>query len=174
MKKKFSIMGMSCVACSSRIERVVSKISGVNFVNVNLMANYMVVDYDNSLVDAKKIIDKVISIGFGAKEYEYVNENIIASKKLKKRVIISFVFLILLMFLSMQHMLHYPIPSIFLDYRVMGIFQLILTIPILYINRSYFINGFKNLFTGSPNMDSLVAIGSFTAFIYSIVIVINI
>lgn len=167
-------MGMSCVACSSRIERVVSKISGVNFVNVNLMANYMVVDYDNSLVDAKKIIDKVISIGFGAKEYEYVNENIIASKKLKKRVIISFVFLILLMFLSMQHMLHYPIPSIFLDYRVMGISQLILTIPILYINRSYFINGFKNLFTGSPNMDSLVAIGSFTAFVYGIVIVIKI
>ena len=174
MKKKFSITGMSCVACSSRIERVVSKISGVNFVNVNLMANYMIVDYDSNLVDSNKIIEKVIGIGFGAKEYEYVNENIVASQKLKKRVIVSFIFLILLMFLSMQHMFNYPIPSIFFDYRVMGISQLILTVPILYINRDYFINGFKNLFTGSPNMDSLVAIGSFTAFVYGIFIVIQI
>jgi len=174
MKKKFSITGMSCVACSSRIERVIKKLSGVNSVNVNLMANYMVVDYDNSLVDAKKIIESVVNIGFGAKEYVYVNENIELSKKLKKRVIISFIFLTLLMFLSMQHMIGYPIPGIFLDYRVMGISQFILTIPILYINRSYFIKGFKNLFTGEPNMDSLVAIGSAASFIYSLVIVIQI
>lgn len=174
MKKKFSITGMSCVACSSRIERVVKKIPGVNVVNVNLMANYMVVDYDNSLVDAKKITQSVVNIGFGAKEYVYVNENIELSHKLKKRVIISFIFLILLMFLSMQHMIGYPIPDIFFDYKVMGISQLILTIPILYINRAYFIKGFKNLFTGEPNMDSLVAIGSAASFIYSLVVIIQI
>lgn len=173
MKKKFSITGMSCVACSSRIERVVSNMPGINFVNVNLMGNYMVVDYDESLVKDKNIIDKVIDIGFGARDYEYMNENVINSKKLKKRVIISFCFLIFLMFLSMQHMAHYPIPSVFLDYRVMGISQLILTIPILYINRAYFINGFRNLFKGEPNMDSLVAIGSFTAFIYGIAVVLE-
>lgn len=173
MKKKFSITGMSCVACSSRIERVIGKITGVNFVRVNLMSNFMVVEYDSSLVDASKIIDSVKKIGFGATEYVYANENIENSKKLKKRVIVSFIFLVLLMFLSMQHMIGYPIPSLFLDYRVMGLAQFILTIPILYINRAYFINGFKNLFTGEPNMDSLVAIGSSASFIYGIIVVIQ-
>ena len=174
MKKKISITGMSCVACSSRIERVVKKLHGVNFVNVNLMANYMIVDYDNSLINVKKIIESVVNIGFGAKEYVYADENIEISQKLKKRVIISFIFLIFLMFLSMQHMVGYPIPGVFLDYRVMGVSQLILTVPILYINRSYFMRGLKNLFTGEPNMDSLVSIGSGASFIYSLVVDIQI
>jgi len=174
MKKKFSVTGMSCVACSSRIERVVKKLPGVNLVNVNLMSNFMVVEYDSNLVDAKKIIESVVNIGFGAKEYVYVNENIEISKKLKKRVIISFVFLIFLMYLSMQHMANYKIPDIFLNYRVMGISQLILTLPILYINRSYFTKGLKNLFMKEPNMDSLVAIGSGASLIYSLVVVIQI
>ena len=174
MKKKFSISGMSCVACSSRIERVIAKISGVNSVNVNLMANYMIVDYDENLLSSEKIITAVKNIGFGAKEYEYINENVVLSKKLRNRVIISFIFLILLMFLSMQHMAKYPLPDIFLDARVMGISQLILTIPIIFINRVYFIKGLKNLFSRDPNMDSLVAIGSMSAFIYGVYVVIRI
>lgn len=171
MKEKFSIEGMTCVNCSSRIERVVGKQKGVNLVTVNLLGNYMVVEYNKDDISEDRIIEIVNNAGFKAKKYERGLQGDKEIKNLKKRVCISFIFLIFLMFLSMQHMLGYKLPDIFNNYLVMSFSQLVLTIPIIFVNRSYFIKGIKNLFSKEPNMDTLVAVGSGAAFIYGIFVI---
>ncbi len=172
MRKKYSIGGMSCSACSARIERVLRAKTGISGADVNLLANTMVVDFDENIITEKDVISAVEKAGFTANEYnpdtKRENENLKIYKDFKRRLIVSFAFLIPLMYLSMQHMFLYPIPEIFHNHLVMALSQLILTLPIIAVNFVYFARGFKNLFMGAPNMDTLIAVGSCASFIYGL------
>ena len=174
MKQDFDIQGMSCAACSSRIEKSVSKLEGIHQVNVNLLTNHMQVDYDESLLDNQKIIDCVVNAGYGAtlpqtKQVEIKKED--PALELKNRFIYSLVFMLPLFYVSMGHMMGLPLPSILLGHENALIFaftQFLLCLPVLIINKKYYTNGFKALFHGTPNMDSLIAIGSSASFAYGI------
>ncbi|MGN1114610.1 MAG: heavy metal translocating P-type ATPase [Oscillospiraceae bacterium] len=173
IKRKFNVTGMSCSACSAAVERSVRKLKGVTDVNVNLLQNTMEVKSNNSLSE-KEIITAVEHAGYSASIYGSKpkgNENSTADS-LKKRMIWSIVFLIPLFYICMGHMINLPLPHILTGHKNMMIFaltQLFLTLPIIIINRQYFISGFKKLIHLSPNMDSLIAIGSAAAGIESIV-----
>lgn len=168
MKLKFNVIGMSCAACSSNIEKTVSKLKGVRKVQVNLLKNNMVVEFNEDVINQKEIIKAVQKIGYDAnldKELKQINN----TKSMKKRVIISFVFLIPLMYVAMGHMVNLPMPKILHDNKlIFSITQLILVLPIVYVNRKYYKSGFKALIKRAPNMDSLIAIGSFASLIYGI------
>lgn len=185
MKKKFDVQGMTCSACSSHVEKAVSKLDGVKSCAVSLMTNTMLVDYDDSSITADGIIDAVKKSGYGAS----LSDNEKSLDKTKKiesnspifkaeenalltRVIASIVFMLVLMYVSMGHMVGLPLPS-FLSGTAnavsFALVQLLLTLPVLYINRSYFINGTNALFRRAPNMDTLIAIGSGASLIYGIV-----
>lgn len=174
MKQDFDIQGMSCAACSSRIEKSVSKLDGIKQVNVNLLTNHMQVDYDESLLNNQKIIDCVVNAGYGAtlpqtKQVEIKKED--PALELKNRFIYSLVFMLPLFYVSMGHMMGLPLPSILLGHENALIFaftQFLLCLPVLIINKKYYTNGFKALFHGTPNMDSLIAIGSSASFAYGI------
>lgn len=184
MKKvKFDIQGMTCSSCSSHVEKAVCKLEGAKNVNVNLLLNSMTVEYDEKLLNNDAITKAVIDAGYSAKvsnsetqkskknQENNENENII--KSMKKRLIMSIIFLIPLMVVAMHYML--PVPQIVKDIFhgtenaiIFSFTQLLLLLPIVYLNRNYFIIGFKRLFKGKPNMDSLIAIGSSSAIIYGI------
>ena len=178
MKQRFSVGGMYCAACSSRVQRAVSELQGVNSAEVNLIANSMTVEYDPTIQSFDSICEAVVKAGYTAGEYTYKSSHSEGnSKKLKKtlkRLITSFILLFILMYFSMQHMIGYPMPHIFHDEFVMAVTQLIITVPILILNFDYFTRGFKNLFKLSPNMDSLIALGSSVSFIYSVFLLIGI
>ena len=155
---------------------------GVDQVQVNLLQNSMVVEYEDEATDAAAIIHAVEDAGYGASvkdaheptkkaENDLQKRTAEEAKKMKHRLGWSIVFLIVLMYISMGHMLGWPLPSILLGHENMMIFaltQLFLTLPIMYLNRKYYENGFKSLFHGAPNMDTLVAMGSTAAFVYSV------
>lgn len=174
MKEKYDVIGMSCSACSAHIDKAIRNVDGVQDVNVNLLNNSMVVDYDDQKVNPKLIMKTVEDAGYKAVLPEQTTvsqkqDNPLKQKK--KSLILSFVFLIPLFYISMGHMMHMPLPSFLLGKENMMVFaltQLFLTLPILYINRGYFERGWKALMNRSPNMDTLIAIGSFAATIYSI------
>ena len=168
---KFDIDGMTCSSCSAHVDRAVRKLNGVKEVNVNLLSNNMVVDYDEKKVTNDEIIKAVIDAGYTAivskeEKHNVNNEDKISS--MKKRLIISICFLIPLMYIAMHHMLPTPkfIENLFHNPLVFAFSQVILLVPIVWLNRNYFIVGFKRLFKLSPNMDSLIAIGSSSAIIY--------
>lgn len=182
-KLKFDISGMTCSSCASHVNRAVSKLKGVKNVNVNLLLNNMEVEFDNKILKSDDIIQAVEKAGYGAslesnkkeskKDTENKNEknNL---KLLKKKLIVSICFLIPLMYVAMHHMLPTPgfISNIFDgDNNIFtAVFtQFLLLIPIVYINRTYFSSGFKKLFMKSPNMDSLIAIGSTASIVYGLV-----
>lgn len=178
MKEKYNITGMTCSACSAHVTKAVSKINGVKNVNVNLLSNNMVVEYDET-VSNNDIISAVIDAGYGAELENDKNKkqnNTQAPydtelKNMKQRLIISFIFFIPVMYLSMGSMAGFPQFSFFKHYE--GSFNyaftlFLLTIPVLIVNRKFFINGFKALVNKAPNMDSLVALGSSAAVIYGI------
>lgn len=167
MKVKFNVIGMSCSACSNHIEKIVSKQKGVNSVNVSLINNNMIVDFDKKIITEQEIIKAVQSIGYDANTKGGQNKSNL--DKMKHRVIISFVFLIPLMYVAMGHMVGLPLPHIFHKKLVLFSFvQLILVAPIVYVNRKYYTSGFKALIKRAPNMDSLIAIGSFASIVYGI------
>lgn len=186
-KEKFNIEGMTCSSCSSHIEKAVKNINGIKNVNVNLLSNNMIVEYDEKILNDKKIIDTVIEAGYNAKitdennnkkENNKINNNH-TIKSMKKRLIISICFLIPLMYIAMNSMLYnhlkIPIPTIInklfngIENAISFSFtQILLLIPIIYVNRNYFIVGFKRLIKRTPNMDSLIALGSSAAIIYGI------
>ena len=182
MKQKFDVTGMSCSACSAHVEKAVSRVPGVDQVQVNLLQNSMVVEYEDEATDAAAIIHAVEDAGYGASvkdaheptkkaENDLQKRTAEEAKKMKHRLSWSIVFLIVLMYISMGHMLGWPLPGILLGHENMMIFaltQLFLTLPIMYLNRKYYENGFKSLFHGAPNMDTLVAMGSTAAFVYSV------
>lgn len=175
MKKKYDVLGMTCSACSAHVDKAVRKLEGVHDVNVNLLSNSMTVDFDDTCINDQQIMDAVARAGYKA-QLENVksepqataNDN---NSKQKKSLIYSFVFLIPLFYLCMGHMLALPVPAIFTGHENMMIFaltQLCLVIPIMILNRGYYLRGFKSLINRSPNMDTLIAMGSTAAFGYSL------
>lgn len=179
MKNKFDVTGMTCSACSAHVEKSVSKVNGVKTVNVNLLQNSMTVEYDESVAGVEDIVKAVESGGYGArlageKKAETTNANIADDevKNTKFRIKVSFLFLIPLFYIAMGHMMGAPLPGILSDHENVMIYaltQLLLTIPVMIVNKKYFINGFKSLFNRAPNMDTLVAIGSGASFLYSVI-----
>lgn len=172
--EQYNVSGMSCAACSSRVEKAVGKVDGVTSCTVSLLTNSMSVEGTATI---EQIISAVENAGYGAslKSNAKVisNNNILEDKEtplMKKRLIFSLVFLVILMYFSMGHMmLGLPLPKYFNDNHIaMGLVQLLLTITIMVINQKFFINGFKGLIHKSPNMDTLVALGSGASFVYSV------
>ena len=179
--KQYTVTGMSCAACSTRVEKAVSKVPGVTSCSVSLLTNSMGVE--GSATD-QEIIKAVADAGYGASAKDAEGEkngganSAAASEEaladhetpiLKKRLLYSVGFLLVLMYFSMGHMMwNWPLPA-FMDgnHVMMGLVQLYLTVIIMVINQKFFINGFKSLFHGAPNMDTLVALGSFASFGYS-------
>ena len=172
MRVKFSVTGMSCAACSARIERVVNAMPAVEKAEVNLLAGTMVADFDEQALSPDDIIAAVTRAGFGAAVFaagqKRQNSNKKEHKNFKIRLAVSFSVLIPLMYLSMQHMFGYPLPAVFHNHLVMAVAQFLLTAVVIAVNFVYFKNGFRNLFTGSPNMDTLIAIGSTASVLYGI------
>ncbi len=165
MKQKFTITGMSCAACSARVEKATAPMC--DSVNVNLLAGTMVAEYS---CETDEIINAVKKAGYGCEPFKLKkSDNSEEIKEMKTRVIISMVFLIALMYLSMAHMIGYRLPWIFNEHIPNAIGQLIFLIPILIVNRKFFTNGLSALFKLNPNMDSLVAVGSGASLIYSLI-----
>ena len=171
--KQYNITGMSCAACANRIEKTVAHINGVDSCSVSLLTNSMGVE---GTASSESIIQAIENIGYGASEkgVEKVKDDSLVdheTPKLKKRLITSLVFLLLLMYLSMGHMMwKWPVPSFLENHVSLAVTEMLLTIIILVINKAFFINGYKSLFQLSPNMDALVALGSSAAFGYSLVV----
>ena len=174
--KQYNVTGMSCASCVARVEKAVNKVEGVTSCSVNLLTNSMSVDGDVKLSDVISAVEKA---GYGAslkgnssKENKSNDEPLkdTETPKLKKRLFSSLVFLILLMYISMGHMMWgFPLPSILANNHIaMGLIQLLLTGIIMVINQKFFISGFKALIHRSPNMDTLVALGAGASFIYSV------
>ena len=184
--KQYTVTGMSCAACSSRVEKAVSKVDGVTSCSVSLLTNSMGVDGSAS---DRAVIEAVEAAGYGAavkgrgndqkgaaagslESMESAKDALIdrETPKLRKRLIASVIFLIVLMYFSMRHMMwDWPLPSFFVGNHVaMGLLQLLLTIAVMVINQKFFVSGFKGLIHGAPNMDTLVALGSAASFGYSV------
>ena len=174
--KQYNVTGMSCASCVARVEKAVNKVDGVTSCSVNLLTNSMSVDGD---VKSSDVISAVEKAGYGAslkgnsyKENKSNDEPLkdTETPKLKKRLFSSLVFLILLMYISMGHMMWgFPLPSILANNHIaMGLIQLLLTGIIMVINQKFFVSGFKALIHRSPNMDTLVALGAGASFIYSV------
>lgn len=179
MNKKYKVTGMTCSACSSRVEKCVEKLDGVNTVSVNLLTNSMQVDFDESKLTEEKIADSVIQAGYGMEiptgkvEKKEEKEDIVEKniESMKKRTIWSFIFLIPLMYVAMGHMAGLPQPSFLkgdANAVSFALTQLLLCIPVLYINRAYFERGFRSLIHGAPNMDTLISVGSGASLVYGI------
>ena len=177
MTEKFNVTGMTCSACSAHVEKSVKKLDGVKSVNVNLLQNNMHVDFDETAVSVDDIINAVVSGGYGAsvagKEQEKKDNKIDNEiSNMKFRLIVSLVCLVPLMYISMGHMWGWPFLNVFHGAEngiTFALTQMLLMLPIMYVNRKYYITGFKTLFHGAPNMDSLIAIGSGAAFTYGII-----
>ena len=171
--KQYNITGMSCAACANRIEKTVAHINGVESCSVSLLTNSMGVE---GTASSESIIQAIENIGYGASEkgVEKGKDDSLVdheTPKLKKRLITSLVFLLLLMYLSMGHIMwKWPVPSFLENHVSLAVTEMLLTIIILVINKAFFINGYKSLFQLSPNMDALVALGSSAAFGYSLVV----
>lgn len=186
-KQKFDVTGMTCSACSSRVEKSVAKLPGIEEVTVNLLTNSMQVNFQEEQLSEEEIIAAVVSAGYGAAvKREGQQEGSLATQQVKKndnrqsaveagnfkvRLWVSFGFLIPLMYLSMGHMAGLPLPEFLNGHGNAVSFafsQFLLCLPILYVNRNFFIKGFQTLAHLSPNMDSLVALGSLAALLYGI------
>ncbi len=189
-KEKFAVTGMSCSACSAHVEKSVAALEGVEHVTVNLLTNSMQVEYDEAAVSEKDIIKAVKKGGYGAAPDRAAamsqngprgaaSQSKDELKLMKMRLIVSFCFLIPLMYLSMHHMFlewfGLPVPGFITRYFhgnenavTFALTQLLLLLPIVFANQKYYRNGFKSLFHGAPNMDSLIAIGSAAAIAYGL------
>lgn len=189
--EKYAITGMSCSACSSRVEKAVSKLDGMKKASVNLLTNSMQVDYDEGTLSSQDIIQAVIDAGYGATLSGENKKATAASepspsdlakkdmKAMKHRLIWSILFLIPVMYITMHHMLlewfGIPVPEAFQavfhgdeNAITFAFTQFLLILPIMYLNRKYYINGFRTLFQGAPNMDTLVGMGSMAAAVYGV------
>lgn len=173
---------MTCSACSAHVEKSVSKLAGVRSVAVNLLANSMAVDYDESVLNPGQIIQGVEHAGYGASPAAPAGAAAKSApaantadpmaahiKNMKMRLIVSFLFTIPLFYISMGHMMGWPLPHFFhgtANAMTFAFTQFLLCLPVLYVNRAYYQNGFSTLFRGAPNMDTLIAIGSTAAMVY--------
>lgn len=182
IKEKYNVTGMSCAACSAKVEKTVSKLVGMDKASVNLLTNSMQVEYDEKKLSSKDIIKSVVDAGYGAslagdtkekakeKSIKKTNDDAISSMKFRLKV--SIIFLAILMYFSMGSMIGLPLPN-FLSGAGnpvgFALTQLLLVLPVMYVNRKYYISGFKSLSHFSPNMDTLVAVGTIAAFIYGVI-----
>lgn len=196
-KQKYEVTGMTCSACSSHVEKEVSKLPGMKEVTVNLLTNSMQVEYDETVCNEEIIIGAVKRAGYGAgilsnRQNQRTSEqrqvaqsadkridSTLKSQEMKVRLLVSLVFMVLLMIVSMHHMffmwLNLPAPELFMklfhgneNALTFAFTQFLLTLPIIYVNRKYFQTGFKTLLHLNPNMDSLIAIGSGAAMLYGV------
>ena len=180
MKKQLlDITGMSCSACSSRIEKVVNRMQGVEQISVNLLKNNAHVTFDESVVDEKEIIARIEKLGFGARVHA---ANVAAPvpqqdtaaqemEEMRQRLIGSLIFAGLVFYQHMGRMWGWPLPDFILGQEnelINALLQMLWCIPVLFIDRKYFIHGVRNLLNGAPNMDSLIAVGSGASFIYGL------
>lgn len=181
-KKKFSVTGMSCAACSAAVEKAVGRLDGVESAQVNLLAKSMVCVYDESKTGADAVIAAVEKAGFGAAELAERERTAEPKKEkaaagdgftaIRTRLWVSIVFLALLMYVSMGHMLGLPLPGFLHGTQnalPFAFLQFLLTLPVLYVNRKFYFNGFRALAHRAPNMDSLVAVGSAAAMLYGVI-----
>ena len=188
MKKEvYKIEGMTCAACSSAVERVTKKLEGVQESSVNLVAGKLTIVYDEALCGPQQIIAKVEKAGFGIKPYvddkkrreEAAKKEEQERKEAKKRFLLAAVFAVPLLYIAMGHMFPngLPLPQ-FLSMEehplTFALVQLFLTIPVLYFGRNFYLVGYKALFSGNPNMDTLVAVGTTAAFVYSLVMTVGV
>ena len=189
---KFDVGGMTCAACQAHVDRAVSKLDGVQSVAVNLLAGSMLVDYDPEQVTPDDICTAVDRAGYsaspvsagteatpsgstqarsGAAHMESPTKKLeVAASAMRTRLIISIIFLIPLFYIGMGHMLGWPLPGIFTDHThsmTLALTELVLLIPIVYVNDAYFINGFKSLVHGAPTMDALIAVGATASIAWS-------
>ena len=191
---KFDVGGMTCAACQAHVDRAVSKLDGVQSVAVNLLAGSMLVDYDPARVSPDDICTAVDRAGYsaspvdagtgaagssgnaqarsGATHMESPTKKLEATASaMRTRLIVSIVFLIPLFYIGMGHMLGWPLPSVFTDHThsmTLALTELVLLIPIVYVNDAYFINGFKSLVHGAPTMDALIAVGATASIAWSL------
>lgn len=190
---KFDVGGMTCAACQAHVDRAVSKLDGVQSVAVNLLAGSMLVDYDPAQVSPDDICTAVDRAGYsaspistgtdavqsgsaqarsGAAHMESPTKKLeAAASAMRTRLIVSIVFLIPLFYIGMGHMLGWPLPGVFTDHThsmTLAITELVLLIPIAYVNDAYFINGFKSLAHGTPTMDALIAVGATASIAWSL------
>ena len=190
---KFDVGGMTCAACQAHVDRAVSKLDGVQSVAVNLLAGSMMVDYDPAQVSPDDICTAVDRAGYsaspvstgteaapngsaqarsGAAHMESPTKKLKATASaMRTRLIISIIFLIPLFYIGMGHMLGWPLPSVFTDHThsmTLALTELVLLIPIVYVNDAYFINGFKSLVHGVPTMDALIAVGATASIAWSL------
>ena len=190
---KFDVGGMTCAACQAHVDRAVSKLNGVQSVAVNLLAGSMMVDYDPAQVSPDDICTAVDRAGYsaspvstgteaapngsaqarsGAAHMESPTKKLEATASaMRVRLIISIIFLIPLFYIGMGHMLGWPLPSVFTDHThsmTLALTELVLLIPIVYVNDAYFINGFKSLVHGAPTMDALIAVGATASIAWSL------
>ena len=188
-KEKYTVTGMTCAACQANVTRCVQKLDGVEDVDVSLLANQMTVSYDETKVDPEKITSAVEKIGYGAFPQEQPQagsgskQNFRSQwqertgraeeerKHMKNRLIASVILLVPLMYVAMGHMMGLPVPDFLVgteNAMISALVQLLLTIPVLFINRHFYQNGLKSLVHFAPNMDSLVAIGSGASLVYGL------
>ncbi len=182
MKQKFTVEGMSCAACSAAVERAVGKIDGVNSAQVNLLAKLLTTEYDEIKVTAEAICAAVEKAGFTATlqeeptKPEEKKESTIPKQEekytpVKTRLLVSIPLLAVLMYITMGHMAGLPLPHVLHGTNngvAFAFFQFLLTLPILYVNRKFFFNGFSSLIRKAPNMDTLVAVGAGASMVYGI------
>ena len=180
MKRKFRVTGMTCAACSAHVDKAVRNVDGVSAVEVNLLGQTMNAEFDSGVTSAEKIIAAVEHAGYGASLFDDVKKETAKPaggafdddiKSYKTRFIASLAFMLPLFYISMGHMMGAPLPQFMTgaeNSMVFALTQLLLTMPIIFINFSYFSKGIKSLIHGAPNMDTLIAIGSGAAVIYSV------
>ena len=179
-KELVDITGMSCSACSSRIEKVLNKMPGVESMNVNLLKNNGYVTYDENIVDLPAIIARVEKLGFGMSPHiqtaakvktKPVDTAALEMQEMKQRLLLSLLFTVPIFYIHMGRMWHWPLPDWILgpeNEMINALLQLLLCLPVVFTDRHYFIHGFKNLINGAPNMDSLIFIGSGASFVYGL------
>ena len=182
-KEKYTVTGMTCSACSSRVEKAVSSLKGMEKASVNLLTKSMQVEYDDNILSSSDIENAVINAGYGIGGSDATSSSAKSEKNNEKdemlhRLVYSFVFLLFLMSISMSHMIAktgFPIPQWFQNIFwgnenaiTFAFAQFLIVLPILYLNRIYYIRGYKNLFHLSPNMDTLIAVGSSASMFYGI------
>ena len=190
---KFDVGGMTCAACQAHVDRAVSKLDGVESVAVNLLAGSMLVDYDPAQVSPDDICTAVDRAGYSASPISTGTDAVLggstqarsgaahmesptkkleaAASAMRTRLIISIIFLIPLFYIGMGHMLGWPLPGVFTDHThsmTLALTELVLLIPIVYVNDAYFINGFKSLAHGAPTMDALIAVGATASIAWSL------
>ena len=179
MKKRFTVTGMSCAACSARVEKAVSQQNGVQKVEVNLLAGKMSVEYDEIVVSDETIISAVRAAGYDASAEvtarDVLNkESKTADRKMARRLILSIAFLVILIYFTLASMFGFPMPKVFRDKPLaFALFQLVITLPVIWLNRAYFTKGIPALLRGGPNMDTLVAVGAGSAFLFSVYVTVS-